>query len=47
MDNSTRLTLAAILIVVPIFAAIGWYVATRRRRERERLRRRGIKKHGH
>ena len=47
MDEFTRLTLAAALIALPVLGAIGWYAATYRRRQREKLRRRGITRHGH
>ncbi|MDE0879203.1 MAG: hypothetical protein OSB00_11160 [Sphingomonas bacterium] len=47
MDEFTRLTLAAALIAVPVLGAIGWYAATFRKRQRNKERRRGIKRHGH
>ena len=45
MDEFTRLTLAAALIIVPVLGVIIWYAATYRARRVRKLRRRGIKKY--
>jgi hypothetical protein len=45
MDESTRLSLAAALIIVPLLGVIIWYGATYRTRRERKLRRRGIKSH--
>jgi lipopolysaccharide biosynthesis regulator YciM len=47
MDEFTRLTLAAALIAIPVLAGAGWYAGTYKKRQREKERRRGIKRHGH
>ncbi|WP_170209861.1 hypothetical protein [Sphingomonas oligophenolica] len=47
MDDFTRLAIAGGIVALVLIIAVPWAIIRLRKRRREKLRRRGIKKYGH